>query len=406
MEKKLRIKFILISISAVSIVLIAIAGFINISNYNQIGKHADEILQVLGENNGTFPISNKHKEKYDLPPKMSPEAPFSTRFFTILLDEKKNIIALDTGKIASVTREKAIEYSQNIIYKNKETGFIETYKYLIIEKKYGSMIILVDCSRDFQMFYSFLKNSIFICIIGILAVFILVLIFSKKAIAPIVESYEKQKKFITDAGHELKTPLAVISANIEVLELDYGENQWTNSTKNQINKLSKLIKNLISLSRMDESKDNFVKSNFSISNVVRETVDPYYVLAKNNDKEIAIDIENNIYFYGDEDAIRQLVIILLDNAVKYAAENSKITLMLKKKGKRCILKTVNKVDHIEKGNYSILFERFYRQDSSRNSKTGCYGIGLSIAKAICEKHKGKISAQSPDGKYLVITITL
>jgi len=403
MIERLRKKFIIISVSSVFLVLLVLATFINVSNYAQIGKRADEILTVLSENDGYFPKHKNKKGDYKLPPKMSPEAPFSTRFFTLKLDNSNNLIVVDTGKISAISTSEAVKVANQVLNKGKETGLIENYKYAVTKKHYGNLIVFVDCGHDVEMFRFFLLNSIYISIVALTAVFVLVLFFSKKAIAPIAESYEKQKQFITDASHELKTPLAIIGTNAEVLEIDYGENEWTNSIRNQVERLSQLISSLLSLTRMDEEKSQLATIEFSFSDAVLESAEPFMTVAESNGKSLEIEIEKNISYCGNEQSLRQLVSILLDNSIKYASDNSKIKLSLQKQGKRYVLETTNQAENLIQGNLDILFGRFYRSDNSRNSSTGGYGIGLSVAKAIVIKHKGKISARSPEGKTLIIT---
>jgi signal transduction histidine kinase len=406
MVEKLRRKFIIICVGAVFTVLFFIAFFTNLSNYSQIGRNADELLNILVENDGYFPREKDHKPEYKLPPKMSPEAPFSTRFFTVKIDNAGNLIQVDTGKMASTSTKEAVQYTNKVLESNKIGGFMNNYKYTIAVKDYGYLLIFVDCGRDLQMFYSFLKSSITICVIGILAVFILVLIFSKRAIRPIVESYEKQKQFITDASHELKTPLAIINTNTEVLEIDYGQSQWTESIHNQVSRLSTLVEGLVSLTRMDEERNEFLKTDFSLSNLVIETVGQFQQLSKNYNKELLLQIEKDVFYYGNEEAIMQLISILIDNALKYSLKDSVITISLKKQGKRYILETTNEVENLPIGNYNMLFERFYRLDNSRNRKLGGYGIGLSIGKAIVLKHKGKITAESHNGRTIIFSVQL
>lgn len=406
MVEKLRRKFIIISVGAVFIVVFIIAFVSNFSNYSQIGKNADGLLNILAENDGYFPKEKSPKLGYKLPPKISPEAPFSTRFFTVRMDDNKNLIEVDTGKIVSISTEQALQYANRAFKGRKISGFMDGFKYTIVEKDYGLLCIFVDCGRDLQIFYSFLKSSIMICIVGILSVFVLVLILSKRAIRPIAESYEKQKQFITDASHELKTPLAIISTNTEVIELDYGENQWTKSNHNQILRLSGLIEGLLTLTRMDEENNELLKENFSLSDTLVEVVEQFQELARSYNKELLLDIEDNIIYCGDEEAINQLISILIDNALKYSTKDSIITITLKKQGERCVLETINEAENLVAGSYNMLFERFYRLDSSRNSRMGGYGIGLSIAKAIALKHKGRITANSHDGRTIIFSVQL
>jgi len=406
MVEMLRRKFILISVSAVFIVVFAIGLFSNLTTYFQIGRNADELLHILAENDGFFPKPNFLDSQYKLPSKLSPEAPFSTRFFTVKMDESENLISVDTGKIFSISIDQALAYANTVLQSENMSGFKDDYKYLVVNKEYGSLLVFVDIRRDLQIFHLFLRGSLITGIIAIIAVFIIVLIFSKNAIAPVAESYEKQKQFITDAGHELKTPLAIINANAEVLEMNYGESQWISSILKQVLRLSNLVESLVSLTRMDEARYQLANSKFSLSALVEETVEQFREMSRMYDKKLVVEVEENCNYYGNEQSIGELVSLLIDNSLKYSRKESLIKVELKKQGKKYILKTKNEADDLSIGNYDLLFERFYRADSSRNSKLEGYGIGLSIAKSIVLKHKGKITAESPDGKTIIFTVRL
>ncbi|MEG0895264.1 MAG: HAMP domain-containing sensor histidine kinase [Oscillospiraceae bacterium] len=256
------------------------------------------------------------------------------------------------------------------------------------------------------MFSDFLTTSILISFLGILLVFLLVLLLSKIAMKPICESYAKQKRFITDASHEIKTPLSIISANTEVIEMENGESKWTNSTNQQIKRLTNLTNQLISLSRMEEENTQISKTDFSLSNAILETTEPFSAIAQTKNKKFEIAVSPNISYYGDEKSLRQLFSILLDNAFKYSDENGNIKVSLKKSGVKKEIIFFNTVEDISVGSHNDFFDRFYRNDTSRNSKTGGYGIGLSLAKSIVELHKGKIKAFSVDGKSFAISILL
>lgn len=197
----LRRKFIIISVSAVFAVVLIIGLLSNIFNYSKINKNTDELLQIISENDGYFPRQNPSNSQDILLPKISPEAPFSTRFFTIKVDANENLIEVDTGKIFSVTTDIALTYANRVLQSNKTSGFVDDYKYIITSKDYGSLLVFIDVRRELQIFYSFLHSSILIGLIGVFTVFIIVLVFSKRAIAPVAESYKKQKQFITDAGN-------------------------------------------------------------------------------------------------------------------------------------------------------------------------------------------------------------
>ncbi len=221
---------------------------------------------------------------------------------------------------------------------------------------------------------------------------------------PVQESYEKQKQFITDASHEIKTPLAIIRADAEVLELEQGESEWTESIKNQIGRLTSLTESLIFLSRMEEQHVDWKRC--SLSDAVSDTIEACHSLAAANDKIILEAIEPNIFIWGEERLLRQLVYILVENAVKYSDPCGKIEISLRKLGKKLILEVKNPAKSVKESDLNHLFDRFYRADASRNSKTGGHGIGLSVAKAIADTHGGTIAASKVGEGTIKIEVNL
>ena len=220
------------------------------------------------------------------------------------------------------------------------------------------------------------------------------------------ESYRKQKQFLTDAGHELKTPLTIIDANTEVLEMEIGSSKWLDSTRNQVIRLTNMVKQFTALAKMDEAQGLLQKARFSLSQVLNETVDLFIPVATSTHRTLQVSCAEDLYYVGDKEQFRQLFCLLLDNAIKYSTPDSRIELTLCKHGKHLCFTIFNECKGIAKGSQDILFERFYRSDSSRNSSTGGSGIGLSIAHSIVENHKGSIHAESTDGKSLQIKVLL
>ena len=226
-------------------------------------------------------------------------------------------------------------------------------------------------------------------------------------IRPISESYEKQKRFITDAGHEIKTPLAIIDADAEVLEMDVGEdNEWVADIRQQIKRLTGLTNDLIYLSRMEEGGQNLLKTEFSFSEAMEETAQPFRSLAKVQEKELSIGIEQDVTIHADEKSIRQLASILMDNAMKYSPEGSVVSLNAGKNARGVYMTVENEAKGLKRTDVEHLFDRFYRADASRNSEKGGHGIGLSMARAITEAHGGKIHGELIPGERLRITAQL
>ncbi len=289
---------------------------------------------------------------------------------------------------------------------SRVSKFIGNYKYKKANFNGGTMVVFIDCSRDLDTVHSFVMTSIVMGTIGMILVFILVVILSKIVVKPMAESYDKQKRFITDASHEIKTPLSIISANTDIVEMENGESQWTKSIRHQVERMTSLTNSLVSLARMDEGINVMNMKDFSLSDAVFEEAEYFKSISQSNGKSLHINIEENISYKGDEKILRQLVCILLDNAMKYSNDEGNIEISLKKKGRRSELCVSNSVEKIKKGNHDIFFDRFYRGDSSRNSKTGGYGIGLSMAESIVKNHKGSITSVSPDSKTIKFICTL
>lgn len=406
MLQKLRIKFIALAMGLLFLVLTLIMGTVNLLNYRHVLISADQTLEILISNDGKFPPKPKPGEK-PFRPEMPPELPFETRFFTAQLDAEGNILFIDNEKIAAVTQQTAADYAEQVWRSHQKKGFIEQYRYAVSSNsENGSMIVFLDCGRNLNSAKSFLFISIGISLTGFLIIAILLFILSARIVKPVSDSYEKQKQFITNASHDLKTPITIIDADTDVLEIEYGENEWIQDIKRQTSRLTELINQLVSLSRMEEKGHQFQMIDFPLSDIISETCESFESLAVSQGKIFTTKIEPLLSYHGDEKAFRQLITILLDNALKYSDDRGQILLSLKKTDRFFRLTVENTCTCIAPEDTKHLFDRFYRTDKSRNSQTGGYGIGLSIAKAIVSAHKGSIRADSPDGCSLIITVKL
>ena len=336
------------------------------------------------------------------------EMPYESRFFSVTVNDAGDVLSVDTGKIAAVDMADAVEYAQEALESGKERGFIDDYRWLRADSEDGALLLFLDCGRNLDTFRSFLLTSLAVSALGLLAVFLLILAFSGRVVRPVAESYEKQKRFITDAGHEIKTPLAIIEADADVLEMELdGESEWLSDIRLQTRRLTDLTNDLVYLSRMEERADGAPFVDFPLSDIVDETAQSFHSRAMQKRQTFTGEIERNLTLHGDEKAIRQLVSILLDNAVKYAPEDGVIRLKLARQGKFAALSVWNTTaTPIPRESLDKLFDRFYRTDPSRSSETGGHGIGLSIAKAVVGAHRGKISAETDDGQSLRITALL
>lgn len=413
MIKKLQRKFVAVAMLSLFIVLLIIIGTVNILNYTRMADDAQRTINILKENDGSFPKPDmKPGHGKEMFKGMSPEAPYESRYFSVLMDGSGNVSTIDTGKIAGTDTDEAAEYAAKVLECGRTSGFMGQYRFGVKDKDNGTLIIFLYCGRELSNFRAVLLISVGISFAGMLAVFLLLIFFSGRIVKPVSESYEKQKRFITDAGHEIKTPLTIIDADAELVGLDCGENEWLEDIKKQTKRLTALTNDLIYLAKMEEGQKNSTKIEFPLSDVVEETAESFRARAVNENKKLDIDIQPEITYCGDEKAVRQLVSILVDNAVKYSDGTGSISVKLEGQGgtsklsKGFRLQVFNSCEHIEPESVKHLFDRFYRAEQSRNSQTGGYGIGLSVAKAVVDAHKGKITADTADGKSLRITVVM
>ena len=266
------------------------------------------------------------------------------------------------------------------------------------------MAIFLDAHRDLQTVKTTAWLSLAAMLFCVACVYLVVTLLSRRAIDPVVKASEKQKQFITDAGHELKTPITVIATSLKVLEMESGENKWIDKSLAQTEKLRDLVNSLVSLSRMDEEQSPLKMCGFSLSDAVSEIVGSFADFAAANGHMLTAEIAPEILYHGDEYAIRQMVSILLDNAVKYASDGFPIRLTLEKGKKGPVLRTVNCCEGLTQQQADKLFDRFYRVDQSRT--TGGFGIGLSMARSIAEGHKGSIKATCCKENKIEFTVLL
>lgn len=409
MIRKLRIKLIIASMVSLLAVLLVIMSAVNLVYYYQVIRDADSTLSLLAENNGFFPKTN-HDAPPDEPfpkkePHLSPELPYETRYFFVTLTQDGSVRSVNTGKIAAVDTSDAISYAQAVWAQGKTQGFANQYRFLVDTSSSETLILFLDCSRGLDNFKTLLFSCIGVSFVGSLLVLLLLIFLSGRIVRPFLENYEKQKQFITDAGHELKTPLTILNADAEILAMDYGENEWVSDIQTQTKRLADLTNDLILLSRMEEEQTQLQMLALPLSDIAEETIAPFQAVARTQDKTLELHIQPMLSMCGDEKSLRKLFSILLDNAVKYSAPQSTISCTLEKQKSLIRLSVWNAVDHITKAQTEHLFDRFYRTDQSRNSQTGGYGLGLSIALAIVTAHKGKITASTADESSLLITAT-
>lgn len=403
MIRKLKIKFTVLAMTAIFVLLCVVVTAINVANYTDVINEADTVLSILTQNKGAFPDFAGNKGDF-LPPNMSPETPFESRYFSVLLDSNYTVVNTETSRIQSVDNAQAVEFAEKVVEKRSKNGFIGDFRYATKTEYNGYRIVFLDCGRRLESYNNFLYTSILMAIGGLVVAFIFIFVFAGKIIKPIAESYDKQKRFITDAGHEIKTPLTIINANLDLLETEIGENESLSDIAQQTERLRALTNDLVMLARMEEAEETMQKIDFPISEVVAEAVAPFKNVAIQQGKEFFCNIQPMLTLKGNDKSIIQLVNILMDNALKYSPVGGTVAFNLTKQNRTIYIYTFNTTNNpIEKQQTEQVFERFYRSDASRNSETGGSGIGLSVAQAIVNAHGGKIQAWTQDGSSFQIS---
>ena len=413
--RRLRRKFILVAMGAVTVVLALIIVGINIVNYSHVCKMADARLDYIlagkdgidwGNEPKDDPANGKDAGDSQAGVRirhfegMTAESPFDTRYFTVTIDAGQ-VADVNTTCIAAVGAKRAASIAAELHSKGWVSGFSGNYRYTTTAQDDETTYVFVDCSRELTSFHSFLSASVAISCIGWLAVLAIVAVASGAAIRPMVESYSKQKRFITDASHEIKTPLAVIDAANEVQEIESGESEWTQSIHEQVERLTALTERLVFLARMDEGSAGFTMTSIDLSEAVDKAAAPFESVAVSRGKRLSTSIASGVRAHADAAAVAQVVELLLDNATRYASEGSVIELSLRAfsrgQGKGAAeLVVSNAVDELPEGDLDRLFDRFYRADVSRSSKTGGSGVGLSVVRAIAEAHGGSATVSGHD----------
>ena len=322
------------------------------------------------------------------------------RYFVVLYDSRGNFEELRTHLIDFADTDIAIEAAQKVIDRSRKSlisekhfGNYDEFYYLITSRVNGNtLVVFLDSSENINDSNRLFYTALILILIGSIAVLILMRILSYRVIQPEIRNARLQKQFITNASHELKTPLAVIRANTELEQMINGENEWNQSTLRQIDRMNGLIANLVMIARAEEKSSSGELLELNISALVRETADTFQSIAQQENKTFETDIPDNILLEAEESDMRQLFSLLIDNALKYCDENGtiRITLASISRGKQIRLEVSNTFREGATVNYTRFFDRFYRQDESHNTDKGGYGIGLSIAESLVRKYHGDI----------------
>lgn len=409
MLKKMRRRFIAAAMCSVFVMLGVLAAVINIWNAVVTTQRLDRTLESVF----LFEQAPREKppERFELPEGgrgegFLPEMEYTTRFFSTRYDKKGERCGVSVRFIASVSEAEAAEYADAVMAEGSEAGYYGDYRYRVYDTGDGSMVIFLHAGMERRSVRTLRLISCAVAAAALLAVWLLLLPLSKRALMPYIRNMEQQKRFITDAGHEIKTPLTSIAASRDVIAMEHGEDEWTRNIKKQTDRLSKLVKEMVMLSRFDEAQPLPQKAEFSLSDVAWEVAEPFASMAKAKGKHFEQDISDEVKVYGDRETVSHMLSILLENAVRYSDEGGQIRFTVSKKRGKAVITVWNTCCLAETSGLERLFDRFYRPDESRSGDTGGSGIGLSIAQAAARAHGGSITVKSGDGKSICFTVVI
>lgn len=429
--KKLKNKFLVISMCSFIAVMVIIGGLIYIGTLTVSRREAHEVTQSIIDNGGELPSvktvirddgsddngqdSEDDEDITNPTPKenlndflktlfgsgrnilSNKDQWYATRYFSVIFDRQNNVTDIKADRIASVDLQQAKQYALAVSKNTFSFGSIGNYYYQVSKQKNRTIVVFVDSTNQIRLTNRILYMALILLGFGSIISFLVLRALSYKVIAPEIRNAEQQKQFITNASHELKTPLAVIKANTQVQEMMNGKDEWSESTMHQVDRMTGLIQNLVTIVRAEEKEDAGDRTDTDISEAIRDTVKSYAPVAENAGETLNQNIGDGIHMNAVESQIRQLATLLIDNAIKYCDEKGTIDVTVIQKGRGIRLSVSNSYADGKNVDYSKFFERFYRADQSHNVDKGGYGIGLSIAESLVKQYNGFINASWKDG---------
>lgn len=408
MFRKLRIRFIAIASLAILLVLFSVVGVLNSARHVQTVDEINKILSLLADNGGSFPSISKTTS--ELGDTVSVDTLFQYRYFSAKMDRDGNIISLNASNISDLTNQEVKEFLVRINQsKDSRADFSyhhHTYSYLVTEEsRHTDLIVVLDSTNQFRDNLALVHLSIWMSGASFIFFVLVISIVSGKVIKPFIRNYERQRRFITNAGHELKTPLAIIAANNELVELMNGESEWTKSTNDQIDRMTGLINGLVAMARLEEQPE-LVLTSVNFSDIARDAAEDFKGPVIKDGKHFIMAIQSGIHVKAEEKSLFELVTLLVDNANKYCDPGGTVSVKLSKNRlSKARLEISNTYKAGKNVDYTKFFERFYREDESHNNKNSGYGIGLSMAQTMVKLFKGNISVTYKDD-LITFVVTL
>ena len=401
MLKRLRIKFIAVIMSIVTVLFIVIFGLVLHLTKQNIARESVQMMRTMAFRP---PVSAPAQKPYNMPDNI--RLPFFT--VNISADGELNAFGSDFFDLTDQDMLRLLVNAAN--QSKKETGILSDYdlRYMKNEAGHAKAIVFADISSEKAMINGLIRNMVIIGLIGYAVFFLISLLLAKWVTKPVEKTWNEQKQFIADASHELKTPLTVIMTNAEMMsDQSYSESDRAGFIKNILStskRMRGLVESLLELARLDNHRSQIKRTEIDFSKLINNSLLPFEPLFYENNLTLSADIDNGITVNADKERLRQVINILLDNALKYSDPADQVTVTLKRHNSECVLSVSGRGTPLSKDECVNIFKRFYRVDQARNDGQS-YGLGLSIADSIIKEHNGKIWAESENG-YNVFIVSL
>ncbi len=405
MYRQLKKRFIAYAMLVVSIVLLALVAFINMASYRDMYRRADFVTELITQHKGSFPkdISDQLNtlSQYGL----SPESPYSTRYFSVFSSPVRDILTTNRDNIVSISGEEIQQLVFAAMTSERSVGNEGGFRYRKTSFTDGTLTVFLDMTQSYQLFTDSLKTSLWLLAGALVAVFAVIWLLAGKAVRPIIETMEKQKVFINDAGHELKTPLSIISSSADVLELTHGRGQWTDSIHRQVDRMDHLVQDMLTLSRYDQL-EGLALTAVDVVPILEQMAEELLPMVRDKALHLRLELPARLMVEGNQDSLPILFRTLLDNAIRYTEPGEEITVRSTASSGTAVIHVTNPYPDFPEDQLEAIFERFYRADTSRSRNTGGSGIGLALARTVAQANGAVLKAFKPDDGHICFQVRM
>ncbi|MGN0055237.1 MAG: sensor histidine kinase [Atopobiaceae bacterium] len=406
MERRLRVQLVATVFISLAVLLGVVTLITRYVDSARMDSNADDILEIIMRYDGSLPDDLTLPETgTDKEP--SEEATKEARYFVLHLDSNGDVVSSNLDYTTRVTQQQVAQYAQDALKQNTEKGYVGTFRFLVQKETDGGYTIaFLDRQRQMDTLAFSVQWEAILSLIAALALTGIVALLSKHIVKPIIDSQRRQRQFVTNAGHDLRTPVSIISADADVLALDLGENEWIDDIKKQVRVMTDLTESLVTLAKAGEGVQHDAQD-VDLSDVVSQSVKGFGSRAQLEGHQLETQVQAGVHVAGEPSYLERMTSQLVDNALKYSSEGTPIQVSLGRKGSHAILVVRNQAEHVDPSEVKHWFDRFYQSDKARTHSKAGFGIGLSMVEAVAEAHGGKVVGEAtPDGSTVTITVTL